>query len=135
MIPTLGSVGKFLHRGSVDRVLHHGSIENCAYPLLSIDHYNESFAMKARTIIPIRYWVSSSIMILRTRDETCLHHGSAESVLYHGSMDDLANPLWYIKHHNDFYTGKCGEVPTSWKCLKGPTPWKRGEGPMPWKHG
>ena len=54
MIPTPGSVGKFPHRGSVERVLHHESIENCAYPLLSIKHYNESYTMEARTIMLIR---------------------------------------------------------------------------------
>ena len=116
MIPTPGSVGKFLHRGSVERVLHHGGIENCAYPLLSIEHYNESYAMEARTIMLIRYWVSSTIMILRTRDEKCLHNGSAESVLYNGSMDDFVNSLLCIKHHNDSYTGKRGDVLTPWKC-------------------
>ena len=55
-------------------------------------------------------------MILRTRDEKCLHHGSAESVLYHGSMDDFANPLLCIEYHNDSYIGKRGEVPTLRKC-------------------
>ena len=72
--------------------------------------------MEARTIMLIRYWVSSTIMILRTTDEKCLDRGSAESVLYHGSVDDFANSLLCIEHHNDSYIGKRGEVPTSWKC-------------------
>ena len=116
MNPTPGSVGKFLHRGSVERVLHHVSIENFAYPLWSIEHYNKSYAMEVRTIMLIRYWVLSTIMIVRKRYEKCLHHGSAENVLYQGSMDDFANPLLCIEHHNDSYTGKHGEVPISWKC-------------------
>ena len=100
----------------MERVLHHVSIENCAYTLSSIEHYNESYAMEARTIMLIRYWVSSTIMILRTRDEKCLRHLSVESVLYQGSMDDFANPLLCIEHHNDSYTEKHGEFLTPWKC-------------------
>ena len=115
-IPTPGSMGKFLYRGSVEKVLHHGREEDSAYPLLSIEHYNESYAMETRTIMLIRYWVLSTIMILRTRDEKCLHHGSVESVLHEGSMDNFANPLLCNDHHNDSYTGKRGEVLTPWKC-------------------
>ena len=40
-------------------------------------------------------------MILGTRDEKFLHRGSAERVLHLGSMDDCANPLLGIEHHND----------------------------------
>ena len=116
MIPTPGIVGKFLHRGSVERVVHQLSIENCAYLLLCIEHYHESYVMEARTIMLIRYWVSNTIMILRTRDKKCLHYGSVESVLYHGSINDFANPLLCIEHHNDSCTGKRGEVLTPWKC-------------------
>ena len=116
MIPTPGNVGKFLHRGSVERVQHRGSKENYAYLLLSIAHYNESYAMEARTIMLIHYWVSSTVMIFRTRDEKCLHHGSVESVLYHGSMDNFTNPLLCIENHNDSNIEKRGEVPTLWKC-------------------
>nr|POF09732.1 hypothetical protein CFP56_21371 [Quercus suber] len=35
--------------------------------------------------------------------EKFLHYGSVERVLYSGSMDDCANPLLGIKHHNDSY--------------------------------
>jgi len=35
--------------------------------------------------------------------EKFLHRGSAERVLYHGSMDDCADPLFDIEHHNDAY--------------------------------
>ena len=55
MNPIAGNVGKFLHRGSK---------KDCAYPLLSIEHQNDSYATEARAIMLIRYWVSSTIMIL-----------------------------------------------------------------------
>ena len=40
---------------------------------------------------------------LRTREEKFLHHESVERVLYHGSIEDYADPLSGIKHHNDSY--------------------------------
>ena len=42
-------------------------------------------------------------MIPGTRDEKCLHHGRAERVLYHGSMDNCVDPLFGTEHHNDSY--------------------------------
>ena len=46
MIPTSGSMGKFQYRGNVEKVLHCGSIEDCTYPLLGIEHHNDSYAME-----------------------------------------------------------------------------------------
>ena len=40
-------------------------------------------------------------MTPKTREEKFLHCGSVERVLYCGSMDDYADPLLGIKHHND----------------------------------
>ena len=60
-------------------------------------------------------------MILRTRDVKFIHQGSAENVLYHVGIDDCADPMLGVEHYNDFYTGKCVEVPIPWKCGKGPT--------------
>ena len=115
---------KFLHHGSARRVLHRGSIEDSAYTLLGIVHHNDSYivkrwrsshtvsewkrsyAMETWTIMLIRCWVSSTIMILGIREEKFLHHGSAERVLYRRSMDDCANPLFGIKHHKDSYAVK-----------------------------
>ena len=42
-------------------------------------------------------------MTPRTREEKFLHCGSVERVLYQGSMDDYADPLLGIEHHNDSY--------------------------------
>ena len=42
-------------------------------------------------------------MTPRTRKDKFLHRGSVEMVLYHGSMDDCANLLLGIEHHNDSY--------------------------------
>ena len=76
-----GSVGKFLHRGNVEKVLHCGSMDDCADSYLGIEHHNDSYTMvvwrssyivevwkrsytvEAWTIVLIRYWVSSIIMI------------------------------------------------------------------------
>ena len=49
----------------------------------------------------IRYWVSSTIMILSTKEEKFVNRGSVGRVLHHGSIEDYANPLFGIKHHND----------------------------------
>ena len=40
-------------------------------------------------------------MIPRKRKEKFLHCGSVERVLRLGSIEDCANPLLGIKHHND----------------------------------
>ena len=62
---------KFLHRVSMQRVLHRGSIEDCADPLLGINHRNDSYAvvawrtsytMEAKNIVLIRCWVSSTVI-------------------------------------------------------------------------
>ena len=42
-------------------------------------------------------------MIPGTRDKKFLHRGNAEMVLHRGSMDDCANLLLGIEHHNDSY--------------------------------
>ena len=81
MIPTLGSMGNFLHHGSVEKVLHCGRVQDCAYRLLGIEHHNDSFtleawrssytmevwrgsyAVEAWTIMMIHFWVSSTIRI------------------------------------------------------------------------
>ena len=42
-------------------------------------------------------------MIPGTRDEKFLNRGSAERFLYHRCMDDCADPLLGIEHHNDSY--------------------------------
>ena len=49
----------------------------------------------------IRCWVSSTIMTPRTREEKFLRRGSVEKVLHYGTIEDCANPLPGIKHHND----------------------------------
>ena len=40
-------------------------------------------------------------MIPRIKEEKFQHHGTVEMVLRHGSIDDCADPLFNIKHHND----------------------------------
>ena len=42
-------------------------------------------------------------MIPRTRDEKYLNHGSAKRFLYRRCMDNCADPLLGIEHHNDSY--------------------------------
>ena len=60
MIPTLGSVEKFLHRGSVEKVLHRRRVEDCAYLLLGIEHHNDSFALEAwRSSYTVEVWRGS----------------------------------------------------------------------------
>ena len=77
---------KFLQSGSVDRVQYHGSKDDRTNPLLGIEHHNDSYAkeawrssytmvvrrgsstVEAGTIMLILYWVSNTIMMLRTRD-------------------------------------------------------------------
>ena len=75
---------KFLTRGSMERVLCLGSIEDCVDPLFNIKHHNDSYnkrgefhtpckcgevptPWKHKKIMLIRCWVSSAIMIPRTR--------------------------------------------------------------------
>ena len=122
MIPTPGSVGKFLHRGSVEKVQHHGRVEDCAYRLLGIEHHNDSFtlevgrssytvevwrgsyAVEAWTIVLIHFWVSSTTRIPRRGSvEKFLQSGSVDSVQYRGSKDDHIDSLLGIGHHNDSY--------------------------------
>ena len=62
-------------------------------------------------------------MILRTREEKFLYHGSVGRVLHYRNIKDYADPSLGTKHHNDSYN-KIGEVPTLWKCGKGPMPGK-----------
>ena len=57
--------------------------------------------MEVWTIVLIHCWVSSTLMIPGTRDKKFLHHGTAERFLFFGCMDDCANPLLGIDHHND----------------------------------
>ena len=60
--------------------------------------------MEAWMIMLIHCWVSSTIMVHTPCNvEKFLHHGSVERVLYHGSMDDYADSLLGVKHHNDSY--------------------------------
>ena len=52
----------------------------------------------------IHCWVLSTIMVPTPCNvEKFLHHGSMERVLYRGSMDDYADSLLGIEHHNDSY--------------------------------
>ena len=107
-------VEKFLHRGIAERVLYRGSMDDCANPLLGIEHHNDSNVMEAwrssytlevgRQSYAVEVWRSSStIMIRGIKDEKLLHCGCAERVLCRGSMDDGANLLLGIMHHNDSY--------------------------------
>ena len=52
-------------------------------------------------IVLIYCWVSSTIMTPKTREKKFLHYESVEKVLHCGSMDDCADSLLGIKHHND----------------------------------
>jgi len=72
---------KFLHHGNAKRVLYHRSMDDCADPLLGIEHHNvscimeawrSSYTMEVRKgsyiveawmIVMIRCWESSTIMI------------------------------------------------------------------------
>ena len=103
MIHTSGSVGKFLHCGSVERVLHHGSIEDCAYPLLVVEHHNDSFALKAwRSSYTVEVWRGSYVV----------EAGTIVLIHFWVSSTKMIPSPW-----------KRGEVPTLWKCGKGPMPW------------
>nr|POE76415.1 hypothetical protein CFP56_19862 [Quercus suber] len=125
---------KFLHHGSVERVLHCGNMDDCFDPLLGIKHHNDSYAVEAWrssytvevwkrsyiveawTIVLIHCLVSITIMTPKTREEKFLHLGNVERVLYCGSMDDSADPLLGIKHHNDFYVVEtCSYTIEVWK--------------------
>ena len=66
-----------------------------------VEVWKGSYTVEAWMIMLICCWVSSTIMTPRIREEKFLHHGGVERVLYHGSMDDYADPLFGIKHHND----------------------------------
>ena len=57
--------------------------------------------MGVSKIVLICCWVSSIIMIPRTREEKFLHYGNVVRVQSHGSIEDCADPLSGIKHHND----------------------------------
>ena len=59
--------------------------------------------METWKIVLICFWVPSTIMTPRTREEKFLHCGSVEKVLYCGSMDDCADPVLGIEHHNNSY--------------------------------
>jgi len=58
--------------------------------------------MEASSIVQIRCWISSPVMIPRIREEKFLYHGSVERVLHHRSIEDCVDPLLGIKHPNDF---------------------------------
>ena len=73
----------------MEKFLHHGSVEG-------------SYTVEAWKILLIHCWVSSTIMIPRTREEKFLHRGSVERVLHRGSIEDCVDPLLGIEHHNDF---------------------------------
>ena len=92
----------------MEKFLHHGSVEG-------------SYTVEAWKILLIHCWVSSTIMIPRTREEKFLHRGSVERVLHRGSIEDYVDLLLGIKHHNNSQK-KRGDVPTLWKCGKGLTP-------------
>nr|POE76421.1 hypothetical protein CFP56_19868 [Quercus suber] len=111
----------FLHRGSVERVLSCGSMDDCANTFLGIEHHNDidaveawrssyneevlnrSYIVEAWTIVLIHCLVSITVMTPRAGEEKFLDRGSLERVLQCGSMDDCADPLLGIKHHNDTY--------------------------------
>ena len=57
-------------------------------------------------------------MTPRTR-EKFLHRGSVERVLYHESMEDCADPLLGIKHHNDSYAVEAWRSSYTVKVWKG----------------
>ena len=89
--------------------------------------------------------------------EKFLHCGSVERVRCCGSMDDCADPLLGIKHHNDSYAVEVWRSSYTVEVRKGSytveawtivlihcwvsstitilVPWKRGEVPTLWKCG
>ena len=69
----------------------------------TVEVWKGSYIVKAWTIVLIRCWVSSTIMTPRTREEKFLHRRSVERDVHCGSIEDCANPLLGIKHHNDSY--------------------------------
>ena len=75
MLPLKELLIRFLHRGSVEKFLNCGSVE--MLPLKG----------------PLRLLRHGSV-------EKFLHCGSVESVLYRGSIEDCADSLLGIKHHN-----------------------------------
>ena len=38
---------KFLNRGSMERVLYRGRMDDCADPLLGIEHHKDSYSVEA----------------------------------------------------------------------------------------
>ena len=69
----------------------------------TVEVWKGSYTMEEWKIMLIHCWVSSTIMTSRTRVEKFLHGGSVERVLHRGSLEDCADPLLGIKHHNDYY--------------------------------
>ena len=89
--------------------------------------------------------------------EKFLHRGSAERVLYRGSLDDYVDLLLGIEHHNDSYAVEVWRSSYTVEVQKGSytveawtivlihcwvsstitilVPWKRGEVPTLWKCG
>ena len=85
---------KFLHRGSVEKVLYSGSMDDCADPLLGIEHHNDPY--------PVVAWRSSYIV-----------------GVWKGSFPVEAWTImlirWVLSTIIDSWN-KRGEVPTLWKC-------------------
>ena len=67
----------------------------------TVEVWKGSYTVEAWMIVLIRCWVSSTIMTPKTREKKFLHYESVEKVLHCGSMDDCADSLLGIKHHND----------------------------------
>ena len=57
-----------------------------------------SYVMEAKKIVD---WVSTNIMISRTREEKFLHRESVDRALCSGSIKHCADSLLGIKRHND----------------------------------
>ena len=81
--------------------------------------WRSSYIVEVWKIVLIRCWVSSTIMTPRTREEKFLHHGSVEKILYRGSIEDCADLLLGIKHHNDSY------IMVVWRSSYTVEVWKR----------
>ena len=104
----------------MERVLHCGVVEDYAYLLLCfvhqidsyfvknwrssyiVDVWKGSYTLEAWTIMLIHCWVSSTLMIPGRRDKKFLHRGTAKRFLFFESMDDYANSLLGIDHHNNY---------------------------------
>ena len=68
-------------------------------------------------------WISSTIVIPRTREEKFLLGRNVEKVKHRRSIKDCANPSLGIKHPNDSKNSR-GEVRIPWMCGKVSTSWK-----------